>query len=111
MTTNRNSPRTKRHTARGLSFTETLESRVLMAAAPAVPSPTDVVVTTVSEAGLNLTWADASTNETQFVVQRAGGGAPFTTIATLPADTTTFNDSGLIPLTKYRYRVQAGTGT
>src|SRR5687768_12924710 len=88
-----------------------LEPRTLMAAAPLIPAPSNVAVTTVSEAQLSLAWSDNSAGETQFVLERAAGSGRFVQVAALPAGTTSFNDSGLMPLTSYRYRVRATTDT
>jgi fibronectin type 3 domain-containing protein len=62
---------------------------------------------------ITLTWADNSTNETGFVVQRAvGAGAnPYTTVATLPANTTTYADNSLSNSQTASYRVFALNGT
>jgi hypothetical protein len=88
---------------------ELLESRTLMAAVVAIPAPTDVMVTPVSRSQLDIAWADQSTNENRFVLERAVAKGRFRPLALLPADTASYSDSGLLASTKYRYRVRATT--
>jgi hypothetical protein len=75
-------------------------------AAPASLSATAAAATLV-----NLSWTDASTNETGFTVERApdAGGAPgtFAAVGTDPANATQFTDGGVAPSSRYWYRVQA----
>ena len=58
-----------------------------------------------------LTWQDKSSNELGFVVERKTGDsasvAPFTVLATLGANVTSFVDSTLADTTTYTYRVKA----
>lgn len=70
--------------------------------------PADLAGVTVSDTAIDLSWTDASTDEERFVIQRkiSGSGA-FLEIATVPANTTRFRDTGLVPGTTYQYRVQA----
>jgi hypothetical protein len=90
---------------------ERLESRTLMAAGPTAPaplaSPSDVFVATTGLDRLDVTWTDNSTDETQFILERATGLGRFKPLASLPAGTTSYSDNALNPLTKYRYRVRA----
>ena len=62
---------------------------------------------------INLTWADNSTNETGFEVERcAGAGCTnFQTRAEVAANQTGYNDGGLAAGTLYRYRVRAFNGS
>jgi Subtilase family len=57
---------------------------------------------------IDLTWADNSNNEGAFEVARCSGVGcgGFSTIATVPANTTTFQDAGLAP-GSYSYHVRA----
>lgn len=79
---------------------------------PAVPdaAPTGLSGTAVSSTAIDLTWNDTSGNEERFVIQRKlqGSGA-FLEVATVPANTSRFRDTGLIPSTSYQYRIQAET--
>ncbi|WP_175491888.1 fibronectin type III domain-containing protein [Paenibacillus sophorae] len=55
-----------------------------------------------------LTWTDNSSNETGFTVQRAASSSgPWTTVATLPADSTSYTDPIGITINTYYYRVFA----
>lgn len=60
---------------------------------------------------LTINWNDNANNETNYVLERSNDGTNFTVIATLPANTVTYNDSGLTPNTQYYYRVKATNTT
>ncbi len=77
---------------------------------------TPVVVSTlaVSESQIDLSWSDAAgpinltgTPTAGFEVDRSDGESPFSKIATLSADATGFNDTGLGENTHYSYKVVA----
>jgi hypothetical protein len=72
---------------------------------PAAPSQLTAVATSGTQ--VYLSWQDNANNETGFVVERRGSRAPFSVIATLPANTTSFLDSGRTPNIQYQYRVRA----
>jgi len=76
---------------------------------PAVPmAPTSLVVQTASDSQLDLNWADESSDETGFKLERSfGGTGNFIEIATLGAGVTGYSDIGLTPNTTYTYRVRA----
>jgi hypothetical protein len=74
--------------------------------APAVPrQPLDLAATAVSRTQVDLRWTDASGNETAFQVERNGA-----VVATVPAGTTSFSDTGLVEDTAYTHRVRAVNG-
>ncbi|MFL9833136.1 LamG-like jellyroll fold domain-containing protein [Chryseobacterium terrae] len=79
--------------------------------------PTDLNFTNPLTAGtpaassLTVNWSDNATNETNYVLERSTDGTSFTVIATLPANTTTYNETGLTPNTQYYYRVKAVNAT
>lgn len=57
---------------------------------------------------INLTWTDNADNEAAYDVQRSlDASTNWSTIASLPAETENYADSGLTPETTYRYRVAA----
>jgi hypothetical protein len=60
---------------------------------------------------VNLSWADNSTNETGFQVERSIDNATFTTITTIAANSTSYSDAGRTASTTYYYRVRATGGT
>ncbi len=79
-------------------------------AAPAVPAaPTGLAATAISKSQINLTWMDNTSDETGFYIERCKGATctNFARIATVGANVTAFNNTGLAKGTTYRYRVQA----
>ena len=74
-------------------------------------APTDLTATPASGTEVDLDWTDRSSLETGYQVQRATDAA-FTqnlTTYSAPADTASYADTGLTPLTTYYYRVRAVT--
>ena len=77
---------------------------------PLPPSaPSNLKVTVVSKSQLNLSWADNSSNESGFKIERSKVSATsgFTEIATTAADATTYSNTGLLRNTTYYYRVRS----
>jgi fibronectin type 3 domain-containing protein len=74
-------------------------------AAPA--APTALLATAVSESGIDLVWADNSTDETGFEVERKTAGGSFSRVTTVGANVTRYSDGGLTPGTSYVYRLRA----
>ncbi len=72
---------------------------------PAAPS--NLVATAASCSQINLTWADNSTDETQFNIERGTDGVNFSQIATVGANVTSYSNTGLTASTTYYYRVRA----
>lgn len=73
---------------------------------PAAPS--NLTATAVSSSQINLAWQDNSNNESNFVIERKKGATgTYAVIATLPANTTSFQNTGLSRNTTYYYRVKA----
>jgi len=73
---------------------------------------TNVVSTEIPAASsLTVNWIDSATNENNYVIERSVNGTDFTVINTLGANTTTYNDTGLLPNTKYYYRIKATNNT
>jgi hypothetical protein len=64
----------------------------------------------LSPASIRLEWIDASNNELTFRIEREDP-VGWLSIATVPAGTETFVDTGLTQGTGYRYRVVAGNGS
>ncbi|QMW02875.1 fibronectin type III domain-containing protein [Spirosoma foliorum] len=84
-------------------------SNVADATTPDVPptAPTNLTITSVTYSQISLQWADNSTNESGFVLERSPDGATFTKLIDLPANTTTYNDQTVAPQTHYYYQVRA----
>jgi len=74
---------------------------------PTPAAPSNLTATAVSKSQINLAWQDNSNNENNFVVERKKGTGSYSVIATLPANTTSYNDTGLTKNTTYTYRVKA----
>lgn len=75
---------------------------------PAPDAPSALTATTQPYREIDLTWTDNSTDEVNFELQRSTiSNRAFATIATLPADTTSYTDTAPLPDTTYYYRVKA----
>jgi pectate disaccharide-lyase len=72
---------------------------------PAAPS--GLSATAISSSQINLAWVDNANNETGFSVERATGAGTFSAIASLGANVTSYQSTGLAPSTTYSYRVRA----
>ena len=72
-------------------------------------APTDLVATATSASQIALEWQDNSTNEEVFAVERCTGVGctTFVQIATLPPNTTSYQDQDLAGGKGYSYRVRA----
>lgn len=79
---------------------------------PTPAAPTGLSATAVSSSQINLAWTDNANNETGFKIERCqnAGCSNFAEIATVGANTTTFNNTGLTANTAYSYRVRATNG-
>ncbi len=74
--------------------------------------PSGLTAKAVSTSGIDLSWRDRSTNETDFRVERRPGERnAWVQIGTATADATTFSSRGLFPGDTYRYRVRAFNDT
>ena len=78
-------------------------------AQPAPFAPADLAAVLATRTSVALEWTDLAASEDGYRVERAAAdpGAPFTLVATLPADSVSFTDDGLPCDTRFRYRVQA----
>ena len=70
-------------------------------------TPTNGAPSQLTATSVVLTWDDNATNETSYQILRKAGSGTYATIATLPANTTTYTDSGLSPNTTYSYHILA----
>src|SRR6185503_19057528 len=77
---------------------------------PPPTAPTNLVAAVATYSQINLSWADISTNETGFLIERSTNNLDFAQIASVGAGVTAWSDTGLIPGTLYYYRVRAGNG-
>jgi len=74
---------------------------------PPPDAPGSLVSTAVTHDSVSLAWVDNSSDEDGFLLQRSDSGSGFATIANLTSNTTTYQDTGLSPLTGYAYLVKA----
>jgi rhamnogalacturonan endolyase len=75
---------------------------------PVAPSaPDGLTATAVSDSQINLSWADNSTNEEGFRVERSTNGIDFTQVALVTANFTNYSDGALSASTTYTYRLRA----
>lgn len=73
---------------------------------------TNIVSTEVPpSSSLTINWIDGAANEDNYVVERSANGTDFTVINTLGANITSYNDTDLLPNTKYYYRIKAKNST
>jgi phosphodiesterase/alkaline phosphatase D-like protein len=85
-------------------------SQTVSASATPVPAPDPLVVQNVGATQIELSWTDIYDYEDGFRLERSADSIHFTPIAYLPADTTDYTDTNLIPGTFYSYRVAAYNG-
>lgn len=92
--------------AAGSSANSNAAGATTHSAVPAAPG--NLTATAVSKSQINLTWTDNSSNESNMVVARSTtAGGPYTVIATLGANTTSYSSTGLSANTRYYYVVRA----
>ncbi|HZL35467.1 MAG TPA: PA14 domain-containing protein [Tepidisphaeraceae bacterium] len=81
------------------------QSQLYSGTAPKAPSGLTAIPASATQ--LNLSWIDNSNNETGFDLEREIGSGGFTSLATLPANTTTYIDTALTPGQGYTYEIRA----
>jgi hypothetical protein len=75
---------------------------------PAPNAPSGVTATAISVSQINLTWTDNSSNEDGFVISRSTtSGGPYTDIATVGANVTSYSNTGLSEGVVYYYIVRS----
>ncbi|WP_153796603.1 fibronectin type III domain-containing protein, partial [Foetidibacter luteolus] len=71
-------------------------------------APTGLLASGISTSANEITWTDNATDETAYELYRsAGGNSNYVLLATLPAGTVTYKDSGLFANSISYYRVRA----
>ena len=70
-------------------------------------APTNLRVTGRTRTSISLAWTDNATNELGFYIQRRNGAGVWVIIVTLPANRTTYTNTGLTPNKSYLYRIAA----
>ncbi|HVF09224.1 MAG TPA: S8 family serine peptidase, partial [Abditibacteriaceae bacterium] len=77
---------------------------------PSLPlAPSNLTASAESSSQINLAWTDNADNETAFKIERCQNASctNFAQIATVGANVTSYNNTGLSASTTYRYRVRA----
>lgn len=76
---------------------------------PSIPvAPSGLTATAVSTSQVNLAWTDGAGNETGFRIERkTGTGGTYAEIATVAANTTAYQNTGLAQGSTYYYRVRS----
>ena len=99
--------RVRAYNAFGYSGYSNVDRGTTQLAPPTAPS--GLLASAASTTQIHLVWTDNSTIETGFTVERAPGGTTsFAVIAaSLPPNTTSYDDSGLTSGQSYAYRVKA----
>ena len=95
-------------------YSNTAEATTPAAPPPTPPSaPSGLTLQVVSHSQINLSWADNSSNETGFRIERCVGtvasctGGSFVPITQVGPNVTSYSNTSLAPETPYTYRVQA----
>ncbi|MBN1669586.1 MAG: fibronectin type III domain-containing protein, partial [Kiritimatiellae bacterium] len=106
----RSLPKRRVRTARIVSFSFlailALPCAAIRAAAPAAPSA--LTAAPVSTSRIDLAWADRSSNETGFKIDRRRSGTdPWVRVAQPGANVTRWIDTGLPEATHFYYKVKA----
>jgi hypothetical protein len=86
---------------RGLDGAEVMEL-----AYPPPGAPTDLAALAVGGSRVDLSWADASDDETGFEIERDAGSG-FEHLGTAPADAESWTDMTVVPASNYAYRLRA----
>ena len=73
----------------------------------AAAAPRQVDAQAVSNTEIIVTWSDQTPDEAFFKVERRQGNGIWSAVATLPADSVLYRDTGLNPASSYEYRVAA----
>lgn len=69
--------------------------------------PSNFVAAAVSSSQINLTWDDNSSSEDGYSLERSLDGSSFSEVQELSANSTSFSDLNLDPVTEYFYRVRS----
>ncbi|NIJ53734.1 fibronectin type III domain-containing protein [Dyadobacter arcticus] len=94
--------------ASGFSAYSNIAPAVTKAPVITIPkAPTNLVAAVISGTQINLTWVDNAVDETGFELERSLDGVTFTKLTDLALNTISYQNTGLIPATRYLYRVLA----
>ena len=103
--------RVKATNANGDSAYETITAQTNTPAPTTAPAdPTNLSATAVSSSEVVLNWTDNANNEDRYHIERGTTPSNYVEVAVIPANTGTYNDTGLDEATDYFYRVRASNG-
>jgi hypothetical protein len=68
-------------------------------------APTALTFSNIGSGAMKLNWTDNSADELGFIIERSTDNSTFTTLATLAANTVTYNAINLAPNTTYYFKV------
>jgi hypothetical protein len=77
-------------------------------APPAAPS--NLVASATSSSAIHLAWSDIATNEDGYNLERSPNGSSWSPLIALPANSTSYDNTGLPASTPFHYRVNAYNG-
>lgn len=83
----------------------------VMAEAAGLPAPSYVNAFVYSSGNIRVNWDNTVTGATRYTIQRKTDSGSFTTVATIPSNVSTWNDTGISNGHTYTYRVMATSGT
>ncbi|MDN5217517.1 fibronectin type III domain-containing protein [Fulvivirgaceae bacterium BMA12] len=89
------------------AYSNVISAKTLSAATVVPAAPTGLSANVQSYNRISLNWNDVATQEDEYQVERSLDGNTYSLLATLPFNTTSYEDSGLDPNTTYYYRVKA----
>jgi hypothetical protein len=74
---------------------------------PLPTAPSDIAATSTNPQSVLVSWTDTSSNESGFRIERNDGSGSFSSLTSLPPNSTSFLDVSVQPKTAYSYRVRA----
>ncbi|MDN5217502.1 fibronectin type III domain-containing protein [Fulvivirgaceae bacterium BMA12] len=89
------------------AYSNVISAKTLSAATVVPAAPTGLSANVQSYNRVSLSWNDVAIQEDEYQVERSLDGNTYSLLATLPFNTTSYEDSGLDPNTTYYYRVKA----
>jgi hypothetical protein len=101
--------RVRAYNSRGNSaYSNTASATTQSSSGSALAAPSSLQATAASASQINLSWADNAGDETGFRVERKqGSSGSYSEIATVGANVTSYQSTGLTTATTYFYRVRA----